>query len=180
MENQLIHKHHHNPFKAWHLAAIFFPSVLFFAAIFFFSGKSEVKTSAAFVEVPTPEPRIVVSLGEDIKINAEKADTEIKRRIGLANHTYLGEFDGMLFYMPENTQPPFWMKNMKIAIDIIWINDGKITQISENAQPEPGKRDQELSLYIPNDPIDYVLEVNAGFAQSHDVKVGDSVQISVF
>ncbi|MGB6881980.1 MAG: DUF192 domain-containing protein, partial [Microgenomates group bacterium] len=107
--------------------------------------------------------------------------TEIQRRQGLSGKENLPEGEGMLFiFESKNIQPPFWMKDMKFAIDIIWIDDDKIVQIDKDIQPpEPGASDNKLVLYTPNQPIDYVLEVNAGFSEENKIKVGDSVNLSV-
>jgi uncharacterized membrane protein (UPF0127 family) len=70
------------------------------------------------------------------------------------------------------------MKNMVIPIDIIWINDGKITQINERVEPPaPLTADEDLSLILPENPIDYVLEVRAGYTAQYNITVGDPVHI---
>jgi len=87
---------------------------------------------------------------------------------------------GMLFdFGKKDIFPNFWMKDMKFAIDIIWINDNRIVDIDRDVKPEPGRSDSELTLYIPPKPIDYVLEVNAGYAERNGIEVGDSVQIEL-
>ena len=118
---------------------------------------------------------------EDSTISVEIVKTEIQRRQGLSGKENLPEGEGMLFiFESKNIQPPFWMKDMKFAIDIIWIDDDKIVQIDKDIQPpEPGASDNKLVLYTPNQPIDYVLEVNAGFSEENKIKVGDSVNLSV-
>ena len=114
------------------------------------------------------------------KFKLELADTEEERRVGLSNREELDKDMGVLFvFETENIQPGFWMKDMKFAIDILWINDNEIVQIDNNVQPsEPGTADNELILYMPNQPIDYVLELNAGFANEYNIKVGDTVDLS--
>jgi len=85
----------------------------------------------------------------------------------------------MLFvFEQENIRQSFWMKDMNFAIDIIWISDEEIIQIDENIPPpDPGMPDSELKSYLPNQPIDYVLEVNAGFSDENNIKIGDPVKI---
>jgi hypothetical protein len=87
----------------------------------------------------------------------------------------LDENSGMIFVF-NNEKPVFWMKDTKIAIDIIWINDNKVVGIEKNVQPEQGKKDIELKRYPAPTAIDYVLEVNAGFSDRNNIKVGTSVQ----
>ncbi len=115
-----------------------------------------------------------VKIGE-IVIPVEVAKTEMQRKKGLSNKESLPEGQGVLFvFAQKDIRPPFWMKDMNFAIDIIWIDDDKIVEIDKNIQP-PAKDtpDSELTLYTPNQPIDYVLEVNAGFSEENNIEVGD-------
>jgi uncharacterized membrane protein (UPF0127 family) len=81
-------------------------------------------------------------------------------------------------FTQKDIKPPFWMKDMKFAIDILWINDNEIVQIDKNVQPpESGTTDTNLILYVPNQPIDYVLEMAAGFTEEHNIEVGDIVDL---
>jgi uncharacterized membrane protein (UPF0127 family) len=116
----------------------------------------------------------------ETEIFVEIADTFQKRQKGLSERESLAEGEGMLFiFAQKDIQPPFWMKEMKFAIDIIWIDDNKIVQINENVPaPEPDTPNSELKFYTPNQPIDYILEVNAGFVDEKGLKIGDNVDLS--
>lgn len=90
---------------------------------------------------------------------------------GLSYSWHLPERAGMLFVFGESEQYSFWMKDMNYPIDMIWISEDKqIVAISENATPEsyPAK-------FTPPIPVKYVLEVRAGWAARHDIKIGDVV-----
>jgi uncharacterized membrane protein (UPF0127 family) len=82
----------------------------------------------------------------------------------------------MVFFFNPNSKPTFWMKDTKITLDLIWINDDKVVTINKNVQPEPGKKDSELKKYPAPSVIDYVLEVNAGFSDKNGIKAGSTVQ----
>ena len=115
----------------------------------------------------------------DIIIPVELADTDQKRSEGLSDRTELKQDSGMLFVFNSNGKTPFWMKDMKFSIDIIWINEAKtIVGIDKDAQPQPGTADQDLKRYYPPEEVKYVLEVNAGFSDKNNLKVGDSVDLS--
>src|SRR3989344_229292 len=107
------------------------------------------------------------------------ADTDEKRQVGLSNHTGLGKDEGMLFiFEEENQKPVFWMKGMDFSIDIIWINDNKVVQITSQVPvPKAETADSQLPKYLPNQEVDYVLEVAAGIAKEKNIKVGDEVQL---
>ena len=115
-----------------------------------------------------------------IKVRALIADSPEKRQRGLGGKSSLSQTEGLLFIFDQkDIQPSFWMKDMLIPIDIIWINDGKIVQIDKNI-PAPAKesKDADLKFYFPSEPIDYVLEVIAGFSDKNKIKVGDPVSIN--
>lgn len=120
-----------------------------------------------------------VTIGENVTVIIEVADTEEERKKGLADRDNLDENKGMLFVFEEqNVKPRFWMKGTKFPLDIIWINDGKIVQIDENVSPpEPDVPDEKLKIYTPQSEIDYVLEVNGGFAAKNKIKIDDPVKI---
>lgn len=112
-------------------------------------------------------------------IKATLANNEGARKKGLGGTEQLDENEGMLFvFDKKDIIPSFWMKDMKIAVDIFWINDGEIVQIDKNVQPpETGTKDNDLAQYTPGSPVDYVLEVKAGYSDKNGIKTGDSVEI---
>ena len=66
------------------------------------------------------------------------------------------------------------MKDMLFPLDIIWISsDFHIVHIEKNlsAQTYP-------TIYYPNAPAEYVLEISAGESDKNNIKIGDLVKIS--
>lgn len=125
----------------------------------------------------TPKPNMKEIIIGKTKISATIADNDTTRSKGLGGVTNLAPNEGMLFvFSSKNITPSFWMKGMLIPIDFIWISNGKVSQIDPNAVPPVSQTpDNQLKIYTPNRPIDYVLEVNAGFAEKNNIKAGDSV-----
>ncbi len=112
------------------------------------------------------------------KLKIEVADTKEKRAKGLGGKQSLASDSGMLFIFEKDDRYAFWMKGVSFAIDFIWINDMQVVDFIKSAQPpKQGLKDEELPLYMPNQPIDSVLEVPSGYIDSHSVKVGDEVRI---
>ncbi|MDO8504106.1 MAG: DUF192 domain-containing protein [bacterium] len=132
---------------------------------------------------PAPKPlkilKVQKATGGETEIKIEVAQTEEERRVGLSNRDSLNEDSGMLFAFDKtDVRPSFWMKDTKFPLDIIWINDGKIAQITANAPTVvEGTPDNKIPLYVPHDAIDYVLEVNAGLSKKWGIKIGDSIKI---
>lgn len=103
------------------------------------------------------------------------ADSDKERQIGLSETKSLSENQGMLFLFEKPGYYSFWMKNMKIAIDIIYINDQNIVSIQHNAQP-PTNLTESPIIYTPAGPSDKVLEINSGLAEKYNFKIGDRVK----
>lgn len=107
------------------------------------------------------------------------AETPEEKARGLSGRPSLGEKEGMLFVFKDNSRPVFWMKDMLIPLDFIWIAQGKVIYIQENIPaPESGTPDFKLPFYEPPSGIDYVLEVNAGFVRENNIKNNDLVKLS--
>ncbi len=111
-----------------------------------------------------------------ITVIAEIADDDRERTIGLMNRTSLAPRAGMLFVWDDEKQRSFWMKNTLIPLDMIFIAaNGTIVDIT-TMQP---CKSLFCESYKSKEPAKYVLEVNAGFAEEHDVKIGDFVDIKL-
>lgn len=156
-----------------------------FSLIFIFIGflavQSTLTSSSPFFIVtstPTPRPRYLVTVG-DVVVVADVAKTPREITQGLSGADPLGEDEGMLFVFAEKKQPAFWMKDMRFDLDMIWIADSAVVDIHENVPAlPPGTPDSELPLYIPKEPVDHILEVNAGFVEDNGIVIGDKVSIS--
>lgn len=115
-----------------------------------------------------------------LSVQAEVAKTPDTKKKGLGGRESLDLDRGMLFVFESSANQTFWMRDMKFAIDIIWIGeDKKILHIAENVPPEPGKKDSELMRYSPPAPAKYVLEINAGLTRLNNLKLGDSVDFTL-
>lgn len=121
--------------------------------------------------MPSSQPQAVI--GND-KMKIEVAVTAEQKRIGLAGRESLSDGQGMLFQYGEDVVQGFWMKGMNFPIDIIWVKDGIIVGVQENA-PVPDPSVAMPPIYYPPQPINAVLEVPAGFAAERGWKPGDRV-----
>lgn len=118
-----------------------------------------------------------LQIGETL-ITVDIADTQALRSQGLGGRSSLGTDQGMLFIFSSPEIPKFWMKDMQFPIDIIWINNGSVVDITPDVPaPAEGESDSQLQLYSPQVEVNEVLEVNAGFVISHNISVGDKVEV---
>lgn len=112
-----------------------------------------------------------------ITIQAEIADTPRKRAQGLMYRDHLKKDHGMLFFFSEPQAWTFWMKNTKIALDLIWLDDTKrVTHIERNV-PICTKSDDSCPQYRPNnaDAV-YVLEITGGTIDGYKIEKGTKLQ----
>ncbi len=140
--------------------------ILFFSLVFIAAACNTQTKQASFV-----------SIGGH-KVNVEIAETESARQKGLGGRVSLGADEGMLFIFPNQDRHHFWMKDLAFPLDFIWINNGKVVDIAVNIPAEPEIPDDLLKIYSSQEPVNWVLEVNAGWAEWNGIKVGDSVELT--
>lgn len=119
-----------------------------------------------------PISRSRMTIGQT-KINLLLAKTPQQIEKGLGGLNKLDQNQGMLFLMGEKRVYSFWMKGMKFPLDIIWINEDLIEDITKDI---PVGEQNNLKVYTPTKPVNYILEVNAGFSDMHGIKIGDRVE----
>ena len=96
----------------------------------------------------------------DTALTVEIADTPQLREKGLSGRLNLSNNHGMLFVFPKPDRYTFWMKDMKIPLDFVWIANNRVVDLTPNVPPPaPG---ETLKTYQPQEPVDMVLELNAG------------------
>lgn len=105
-------------------------------------------------------------------IDAEVAGTFFDRMRGLMFRSSLGEGKGMLLVFEKEDYWPIWMMGMRFPIDIIWMSKNMlVVDIINNARPR-----LSFKTHTPKRKAKYVLEVNAGFAKSHEIKIGSKIE----
>jgi len=132
--------------------------VLIIIALFFLSGCQHL------------EPSVVI-INDNI-LNIEVAKTVIAKSKGLSGRENLCSGCGMLFEFSDYQTRNFWMKEMNFSLDIIWIKDDQVIGYDENVQPITNG---EITRVRSPEPVNYVLEVNAGWVANHQIRAGDTV-----
>lgn len=67
------------------------------------------------------------------------------------------------------------MPDMYFPLDMIWINNGQVVDITKNASTNFNP--QNPVFYTPVVPAQYMLEVNAGFADRNHISKGDPTSL---
>ncbi len=135
----------------------------------------------SFCKVPTSTMSDIkkvsfISIGQgtaSTTIIADVADTQVLQERGLGGRDSMAENQGMLFVFNVSRPYSFWMKDMLIPIDMIWLDkDLKIVYIKTNVSPSTYPES-----FAPKTPALYVLEVASGFSARHNLKLGDSIKV---
>lgn len=149
------------------------------AKILFFLAFAALLTAVLlFLIIPRKPAQELAKADLDVGghiLRVEIADTMATRAQGLSGKERLAENEGMFFIFPIPAIYPFWMKDMKFPIDIIWIRGEKIVGISENAAVPDSSGG--LPIYSPPAIIDKVLEVDAGVAKKLGLTEGQVVRL---
>ncbi len=128
---------------------------------------------------PAPSGLIPITLPGGVIIQAELADTPQKRAEGLMYREHLPPDRGMLFTFSQAQAWVFWMKNTKIPLDLIWINEKKQIVHIEQRVPICTRTDDSCPQYRPNEGALYVLELAAGRAESLKLQRGSKLQFKI-
>ena len=110
----------------------------------------------------------------DETIELEVTRTPKQQALGLMYRTNLPDNRGMLFEFSPARPISFWMKNMRISLDMVFLRGGVIRAIAANVPPCSA---EPCPTYGPNVPIDQVIELRRGRAAELGLKVGQRVEI---
>ncbi len=112
--------------------------------------------------------------GEEFEL--EVVDEPESRRLGYMYREQVGEREGMLFVFTGDRAHGIWMKNCKVALDILWLDPrGRVVHMSTDAQPCP--EEGPCPSHYPDQASRYVLEVAAGTAADLGLRQGDRIML---
>lgn len=126
-------------------------------------NKDKSKNVLPQVEIYNPE-------GMRVVYEVEVAKTYQQRAKGLMYRESLPENRGMFFVFNAMINHTMWMKDTKIPLDIIFIDDKfRVVGVAENTVPF-----SETTISVDAESL-YALEVNAGQAQKKGIIIGSIV-----
>ena len=131
-----------------------------------------IKSTTARAADSSPDTLITVKTPQGALIQAELADTALKRAQGLMYRERLADDRGMLFIFGDAQPWPFWMKNTKIPLDIIWMDGRKTIIHIERNVPICTRQDDGCPQYHSDEGALYVLELGGGRAEALQLQRG--------
>lgn|GEM_PF-249947 len=114
-----------------------------------------------------------VQLGEAL-INLEVTRTPQEQALGLMFRPSLEDDRGMLFEFSPARPVSFWMKNVVISLDMLFVRDGKLIAIAAEVPPCTSI---PCPTYGPAEAIDQVIELRGGRAAELNLQPGDPVVV---
>jgi len=107
---------------------------------------------------------------------AETMLRDIDQMRGMMFRDSLAKDRGMLFVHPKEENVPYWMYQVRIPLDIIWMDhQRRIVEISANTPACTSKSARECPSYGGHEKARYVLELAGGGAAMYGLKVGDAL-----
>lgn len=114
-------------------------------------------------------PETKLWLGDGI-FRIDVASTQVARERGLFGRSELAADQALLMVFPSEDQWGIWMKDMNFPIDIVWLNkEKKVVYIKKSAP-----FDDQTTIYKPEKPALYVVELPAGTTTVKSITIGKS------
>lgn len=124
--------------------------------------------SVVLYAVTTFQPTVEVRMGSGV-YHLQLADTETERTQGLSGVEKVSPGGGLLMKFDSDDTWGIWMKDMKIPLDIVWLNSDKTAiYIVKNASPELSTD----TVFTPKTSARYVIELPAGGVDQAGIKTG--------
>jgi len=111
------------------------------------------------------------------RYTVEIAANDEARARGLMFRDVLEEGHGMLFIHDSEAPQAYWMKNTRIALDILYFDDAR-KLVSQQRDVPPCSGGNRCPSYPSDAPARYVLELNAGEAERIGLKDGETLIFS--
>ena len=111
------------------------------------------------------------------RYTVEVADNDAERARGLMFRDSLPAGHGMLFIHEREEPQAYWMKNTRIALDILYF-DGSLSLVSQQRDVPPCSAGNACPPYPSGKPARYVLDLNAGEAARLGLADGARMRLS--
>lgn len=119
------------------------------------------------VVISMAQPRLTLHVGDGV-FTARVAKTDSQRAKGLSGVNNLPKHQAMLFIFPKSEPHGIWMKDMRIPIDVVWLDESKkVIHIVRDMDPT-----SYPTIYRPQAPARYVVELPAGTVKERAIRLG--------
>ncbi|GAA6617821.1 hypothetical protein NUACC26_036320 [Scytonema sp. NUACC26] len=116
----------------------------------------------------------VATVPNGAKIQLEVARTPQEQAMGLMFRPALSNDRGMLFQFPSAFQASFWMKDVPVPLDMVFLLDGVVKHVAVSVPP---CNTMPCPSYSPETPVNQVIELRSRRASELGLKPGSRVKI---
>jgi len=146
-------------------------------------GCTQIPTNSSSITIPKNEKAQYLPITARAKMGGQVINLEVTRTIseqskGLMFRNTLPDDRGMLFNFDPPQAVSFWMQNVPVPLDMVFIYQSKIVAIASSAAP---CKANPCAIY-PSSPVftDLVIELRSGLAKEIGLKLGDLVTVENF
>lgn len=147
------------------ISILSFLFIFFVVGLYYWTGSDNIKDDRSKADIG----------GQTFYLDI--ADNYDSLRQGLSGRESLPRNEAMLFIFLERGQPAFWMKGMKFALDLLWVDGDKIVDYEKNMPVV--SNDYELRRYYPVLEADKAIELNAGTIDALGIQKGDIIKFDI-
>ncbi|MFP4008061.1 MAG: DUF192 domain-containing protein [Spirulinaceae cyanobacterium] len=128
-------------------------------------------------ELPQLLPVSATTILGNETIELEVTQTPQQQALGLMfrDRDSLPDNRGMLFSFDPAREVNFWMFNVKIPLDMVFLYEGEVVSVLTEV---PVCAEMPCPTYGPDTLVDRVIELRGGRAQELGIAVGDRVEIN--
>jgi uncharacterized membrane protein (UPF0127 family) len=117
---------------------------------------------------------LTLANGKEIRVEVLSKKQDMMR--GMMFRDSLASDRGMLFVHGSPGLYPYWMYQVRIPLDIIWLDmNRQVVEISSNTPPCKSGSAKECESYGGRKMAVYVLELPGGSSEKFGIRVGDRV-----
>jgi uncharacterized membrane protein (UPF0127 family) len=119
--------------------------------------------------------KIITTDGTRLDFTVEVASTRKQRQQGLMHREFMDQDKGMLFIFPQTGPFGLWMKNTKIPLDMLFIDELRVVNyIHPMAEP------LSTTTIKSEEPVKAVLEINGGLSEKLGITPGSRIVYPAF
>lgn len=148
--------------------------ILLSSCSFITSAKKTIANASEEIEQGQMLPITATAEIAEATIQLEVAKTPQQQAMGLMYRDCLADDRGMLFPFESARVARFWMKNVPISLDMVFLNGDRVVGIAVDVPP---CQVNPCPVYGPEAKVNQVVELRGGRAQELGIKIGDQIKV---
>jgi uncharacterized membrane protein (UPF0127 family) len=117
---------------------------------------------------------LTLAKGQEIRVEVLRKKQDMMR--GMMFRDSLAPDRGMLFVHGGAGLYPYWMYQVRIPLDILWLDmNRQVVEISSNTPPCKSASAKDCESYGGHKMAVYILELPGGSSEKFGIRVGDRV-----